>query len=113
MGGRRLERVEDILDLELEVLRELVDGRRASAAAGQPLLGLLDFQRLLLSAARDVHGPTQVTEVTLELTEDGRHGEGGKGRAAIDVEAVDGFDQSKAGDLKKVVERLPSAGVTP
>jgi hypothetical protein len=53
-----------------------------------------------------VHGPARVSEVALQLAEDGRHGVGREGRAAGRVEAVDRLHEADRGDLHEVVERL-------
>src|SRR5437588_12643854 len=111
MGGGGLERVEHVLDAQLEVLRELVHGRGPPGLRRQPLVRLLDLERLLLGAARDVYRPSEIAEVPLQLAEDRWHGERRERRPTVDVEAVDGLHEPEARDLKQVVERLPGTRV--
>jgi len=58
-----------------------------------------------------VHGPTTVTEVTLQLTEDGGHRKRGEGGPTAHVEAVYRLDKAEARDLEEILNRLVRAPV--
>ena len=88
VGGRGLQGVQHVLHAQLDVLRELMDRGRAAGLGGQALVCLLDLQCLLLRASRNVHGPAEIAEVTLQLTENGRDRKGGEGCSPLDVEAA-------------------------
>src|SRR5262249_37375681 len=60
----------------------------------------------------DVHGPRPVTEMALQLPDDGRHGISRQLDAAIRVEAVDRVDERDRADLYEIVEGLAAAGET-
>src|SRR5207244_899401 len=57
--------------------------------------------------------PGPIAEVTLQLAQDGRDGEGGKGYTGPWIVAIDGQDEADQGDLSQVVERLTPAGESP
>jgi hypothetical protein len=105
------ERVEHVLDRDLHVLREHLHRRRATVLGGQPVVDLLDLDRKLLGAPRHVYGPSEITEIALELAQDRRHGERREGGPSVGVVAVDRFDQAETGHLQQIVERLPGAAV--
>jgi hypothetical protein len=63
-----LEPLECVLDAQLEVLRELVHGRRAAGLGGELLLGALDLQREFLGCSGDVRGPAEIAEVALGVS---------------------------------------------
>src|SRR5947209_5922763 len=109
-GG--LERLQDILDAELEILGELGHAGRPPGPGHHPLATFFDLQRKFLRSARNVHGPSEVAEITLEFTEDRWHGEGRERSSTTRVEPVDCFHEPEARHLKKIVERLVGAAVT-
>ena len=112
MSRSGLERVQHVLDAELQVLGQLVDGRGTTGLRRQPLVGLLDLEGLLLGATGNVHGPPEIPEVALQLSEDRGHRERRERGSAFGVEAVDRLHKPEAGHLEKIVEWLPRSGVT-
>ena len=60
----------------------------------------------ILEAARDVHRPGRVAEVTLQLTEHGRDGEGGEGPTPLRLVALHRLEHPKLGHLDQVVKRF-------
>ena len=113
VGAQRVERVDDVLEVELEVLRDPRHGRFLPVFVGQASLGVTDFQRPFLGAARDVDRPSAVAEIATHLAEDCRHGERLERSAALEVETLEGFDEPEVGDLLEVLERLGGAAVAP
>src|SRR3954447_20491052 len=104
--ARGLHRLEDVLGLDVDRVRHVVDGRLAAELAGQLGDDLVNAQGELLQVARDADGPRPVAEVALDLAHDRGHGVARERHAALDVEAVDGLHEAEAGDLEDVVERL-------
>ncbi|WTI30405.1 hypothetical protein OG789_31120 [Streptomyces jietaisiensis] len=84
-------------------------GGRGGPAA-EPLLqfpaGVPHPEAGLLHRSRQPQQPAPVAQMALDLTGDGRHRVGEEGVAAAWVVAVDGLDQSQAGDLGQVVRVL-------
>nr|WP_245766204.1 hypothetical protein [Streptomyces jietaisiensis] len=84
-------------------------GGRGGPAA-EPLLqfpaGVPHPEAGLLHRSRQPQQPAPVAQMALDLTGDGRHRVGEEGVAAAGVVAVDGLDQSQAGDLGQVVRVL-------
>src|SRR6516225_7097963 len=111
--ARCLERVDDLLDVQLHVLGELVHAGRTPGPRGESLLRILNLERELLGAARHVRGPARIAEVALELTDDRWNRERGERVPAGWIEAIDRLDQPEAGDLEQVVEGLARAAVAP
>jgi hypothetical protein len=72
---------------------------------------LIDLEHALLQTAGQVDGHHLVPEVTLQLTEDGGHGERTKARATFGIEAIDRLHQAKACDLEQVLEWLAATPV--
>src|SRR6266516_1546259 len=107
----RLERLEDLLLLDVGRLGQLGDGRRATQLNRQLLdqTGELDVQ--LLQAARHADGPALVAEVPLDLADDVRRRVRRQLDAAVDVEAVDRLDQPDRPDLDEVLELLAAVRV--
>jgi hypothetical protein len=106
-----LQRLEDLLVGDRQVLGELRHRRGPAELRGQLRGGLLDAQRELLQVARWSHGPRLVAEVALDLAEHRGHRERRERDAAVGVEAVDGLQQPEGGDLHDVLERLGLAPV--
>src|ERR1700753_2658275 len=100
VGTRGLQRFQNLLDAQLEVLGHLGHGRGATAPGAELLLCLLNLDRALLRTTGHVNRPAEVPEVPLEFTEDGRDGEGREGGAATAVEAVHSLDEAEAGHLE-------------
>ena len=69
-----LQRVEHILDAELEILGQIGNTRRPARLGHQLLAAFLDLQRQFLRAARNVDRPAEVSEVALQLSENRGHG---------------------------------------
>src|SRR5450631_1415056 len=111
VGLAGLDPVEHVLLGDLEELRQLGDGRRSSVPGGDQTGGVLDPAGALLGPSRDVHGPTGIAEIALELAQDRWDGEGGERQAAAGVEAVDRLDQAEGRDLDQVLERLAGVAV--
>src|SRR5690606_32093758 len=70
---------------------------------------VLDRDRQLLEAAREMDVPDVVAEVAPQLAEDRRHRVGGERLPAGRIEAVDRLHQADARDLDQVLERLATA----
>jgi len=107
------QRVDDLLDIHLEVLRELVDGGSPAALVREALLGVAHLQRALLGATGHVHRPARVAEVTAHLTEDGGHRKRGERVAPQGIEAVQCLQQAQRCDLEEIVKWLGGAVITP
>ena len=107
----RLQRVDHVLDVELEVLGQLIDRRGATVLAGETLLGVAHLQRALLSAARNVNGPARVAEVAAHLAKDRRHRERRERMTAIGVVSIHGLQQPQRRDLEQILERLRRTSV--
>ena len=92
-------------------LRELRDGRRATELAREAIARDRQPRAELLDVARDADHPATVTEVALDLTCDGRHGERGEAHLAVEVEPLDRLHQAERSDLLEVVQGLALVGV--
>ncbi len=110
-GVARLDRLEHVLDGDVEALGELGRGRQPPQLLGQLCRRRVDAHRQLLQAAGQTHGPDVIAEVPAQLAEDRRHRVRRKGLSSLRVEPVDRLDQSQPGDLDQVVERLGLAPV--
>ena len=111
VGLGALHRVEHALHARVRRGRQLLDRRRAAQAVGHPLDLLGQAGVELLQIARHPQRPHAVTEVALDLAENGGDGESGKLELSAQIEAVDGLDQAQRPHLLEIVERLPSIGV--
>jgi len=111
VGTGGLQRVEHVLERQLHVLRERLHRRCSPLPGGQPLIDVSDLDRELLRATGYVHGPAEVTEVALELTEDRRYRKRRERGPAVGVVAVHRLDQAEAGHLQQIIERLMGAAV--
>src|SRR5260370_27429817 len=67
---------------------------------------LVQGQLEFLPPPRAADGPALVTEMPLDLPDDGRRGVGGELDAPAEIEPVDGLDQPDRGHLGQVVEPL-------
>ena len=101
-----LQRLEDLLVVELQRLAELAHRRRAAEAGGQLGAVLVDLQRALLQLARRADRPAAVAEVAAQLADDRGDGEARERDPARGVKAIDGLEQAEARDLQQVVEGL-------
>src|SRR4029450_6009306 len=110
VGG--VESVEHVPLLHPGRLGELGHGRRAPELCGELVEHARESNGQLLEAARDVHRPRLVPEVSADLADDRRHGVARELDAPFDVEAVDGLDETESTDLHEVLERLPPAAGT-
>src|SRR3954470_24287900 len=106
-GG--LARLQHLLLRGADPLRDLARGGGAAELAAHVLADAVDLDRELLQVARYADGPALVTEMTLELAEDGRDRERRERCLSCGVEALDRLQQSQRGDLDQVVERLSGA----
>src|SRR5437588_805223 len=111
MGARRLQRVEHVLHAELQVLGKLVHAWRTPCLRGQLLLRFFHLERLLLCTTWDVHRPTEIAEVALQLSQDRRNCERRERGPAFGVEPIYCLDEAEARDLHQIFERLAWAGV--
>ena len=109
IGGRRLARLEHLLERGAGALGDLARRRRAAELARHLVRHAVDPHRHLLQVARHAHRPALVAEVALELAEDRRDGERRERGLARGVEAVDRLQQAERGDLDQVVELLAAA----
>jgi hypothetical protein len=92
---------------------QLAHRRGSVELAAQRLRRGGDPGRQLLGGAGHLRRPRVVPEVALDLADDGRDGERGEARAAVDVESLHGLDETLEGDLLEVVERLAAAEEPP
>src|SRR5438270_571335 len=109
VGARRLQRLEHLLVRGVDRLRDLGDGGRAVQIERELGHGAIDAERELLQVAGDSHGPRAVTEVTLELAEDGGNRVAREHHLALRVEAIDCLQEAERGHLHEVVEGLVRA----
>ena len=109
MGG--VERLDHLLRRAGERLGELVDGRRATELRRQAFGLAAHRQRPLLEVARDVHAPSLVAEMALELAHDRRRGVARELLAELGLESIERVQQAERCDLNKVVERLATVDV--
>src|SRR5438128_10233748 len=72
--------------------------------------GAVDGQVQLLQSPRHLDRPALVAEMPLYLADDRGRGVGREFDAALDVEAVDRFDESDGADLDEVVDRFDAGG---
>ena len=107
MTLRRMHRLQHLLLGGLDPLGDLAHRRRVPELGGQLGVCPLDPEDPFLDVARHVHRPAPVAEVALELTENGGHGEGREGGAALRVEAVYRLDQSRRSPLGPGRRRAP------
>ena len=107
----RLERLHDLLLLQLCHLGELRDRRRAAEVGGQGLDRARELQAQLLHSPRHVDGPRAVSEVALDLADDRRHRIRRELHATVDVEALDRQHEPDRADLDEILERLASPRV--
>jgi hypothetical protein len=106
----RLARVEDLLDAEVGLAREVLDRGRVLPAGLEAPRGALDPQRVLEQIPGRADVPAAVAEVAAQLAVHGRHRERAERRAVVGVEAVDRLEQPERRDLLEVLERLRAAG---
>src|ERR1700694_5916624 len=66
----------------------------------------VDAQVEFMEPARHFDRPAFVTEIPLDLADDRRRRIGGELDSALEIEAVDRFEQTDRADLDEVVERL-------
>ena len=104
VGAGGLARLEHLLGRRPDALADLARARRAAELATHLLTHPVDLDRQLLEVARYAHRPALVTEVTLELAEDGGDGEGRERGLAGGIEALDRLQQAERRDLDQVVE---------
>ena len=111
MGLAGLQALQDVLQGQVHLVRQLLRGGRAPDLGGEPLGGAGGGQDALLQAAGWAHGPGVVAHEAAHLAEHGRDGIGGEAAAVLGrVPAVDGLDQAQAGDLLEVL-RVLAVGV--
>ena len=102
----RLERLEHVLDRDLETFGDL-GGRRVTAELLRELGDRsVDAHRRLAEAARQAHGPDVIAKMPAQLAKDRRRRVGDKGPAPVGIESVDRLQQAEVGDLQQVVEGL-------
>ena len=77
---------------------------------GQFFSGPAELEVQLLDATRRPDRPALVSEVALQLTQNGPGGEGTELEATIRVEPVDGVDQCHRGHLNQVIVRFAPVG---
>ena len=102
--GRGLERVDDLLERELEPRGELAGRRRPPELGAELAVGGHDPLGALLQLARRPDAPCVVAEVALDLAGHGRHGVGAEGDPALGLVAVDRLHQPDGGDLDEILE---------
>ena len=104
--ARGLHGLEHLVDGRAELLRDLLDGRRALQLLRELVRHLVHLGGQLLQAPRHAHGPALVAEVALDLAHDGRRGERRELEPTRQVEPVDGLDEADRAHLHEVVEGL-------
>src|SRR4051812_24395914 len=112
-GVLALDRLQDLLERRVDRFGELLDVGRTAELVRELVACAGDLQLELLHAAGHAHRPGLVTEVALDLTQDGGRRVGREAHLAIEIEAVDRLHDPDAGDLHEVVDRLAAAGVAP
>ena len=112
-GGGGLERVQDLLDSDPKRRGEFAWSGRATELERELLDGPLHGEGTIFVGARDVHGPAEVAEVVLQLTDDRGYGKCRERRPSFWVKAVDRVQQSDARDLGEVVKRLGASVISP
>ena len=103
VGVRRVEGVDHVFFLRAGRLSQLLDRRRAPELGRELVEDAREPQPELLEAPRDVHRPGPVSEVAPDLAHDRRHRVARELDAAVDVEAVDRFDQADHADLHEIL----------
>ena len=103
--------VENLLEADAGVSRDLGCGGRGAGRPGEPVTYPFDPERELLEITRHVQRPAVVAKMAFDRAGDARHSVGGEGGVARGVEAVDGLDEREARHLLEVLERLGAAPV--
>ena len=84
--------------------------RRVSTGSCPDLvLGAGELAGAFLDRTRYMHAPSGVAEVTLDLAEDRRSGEGDERLASLRLVSVDCVDEPDAGCLVDILDRLASS----
>ena len=106
------DRGDDVLLRGVDRGRDLRHAGGAAQLVRELVARLGHAQPELLQRAWHAHGPGPVSEVALDLAEDGRRGVRGEAHLAPDIEAIDGLHDADAGDLHEILERLTAIGVS-
>jgi len=108
---RGVERVDHLFLLRPGRLGKLGNRGRASELVRELVEDAREADAQLLQAPRDVHRPGLVPEVAPNLADDRRHRVARELDAAIDIEPVDGLDQSEGADLHQILEWLAATRI--
>ena len=92
-----------------EEVGDLTGQGRAPEVLTQLLLRVAQRTAQLVDSARHPHGPTTVTVVALEATDDRRVGKAEERHATRGIESLDRHEESLHRDLLEIVERLAVA----
>jgi len=110
-GLLRLARLDHLLDADAGLPGDLCRGRGLAGHGRGGIAELLDAHGELLELAWDAHRPAVVAVVALERARDRGDRVRAERHVARGIEALDGADERKAGDLLEVLERLRPAPV--
>ena len=100
----------DLSRLKTQMLRDHLDGRGQTRTLLRSSRSAWATRRAQsLDRTRHMHGPTSVTEVTADLAEDGRLGEGEERAASRGLVSVNCLDKPDAGGLIEILDRLASS----
>ena len=80
---------------------------------GQLLASVLQLHSEFFEPARHLHRPSVVAEVSANLAHHGRHSERYELVTVVDVEPVDGVEQTNSRHLDQVLERLTAVSEPP
>src|SRR5215471_7134080 len=105
-GRAHLHRLQHVVRLHPEALRDLRNRRLAVELVLELLVGPHDLLVQLLEPPREADRPALVAEVATDLAQDRRRGERRELVAEIRIEAVDRLDQAQEADLDDVLQRL-------
>ena len=92
------------------MLGQLGDRRRMPELDVELLDRAVDREVEFLQPARNLDGPALIAEIALDLADDRRRRVGRELDAALEIEAVDRFEQPDRADLDQIVERFAAIG---
>jgi len=101
----------DLSRLKTQMPCHHLDGRIRPRSCPEVLLGAGDEAGAVLDRTRYMHRPSSVTEVTSDLAQDGRLGEGDERAASVRLVSVNCLDEPDASGLMEILDRLASSPI--
>src|SRR5690606_5912749 len=111
VSGTALQSLQDLILAHLERVGELPRTWGAAEIVGQLLSDGEDLPVEIVQRSRNANGPALVGEISAELAENSRDGEGYESVAALGIVTFRRTDQAEHGDLDEFFDGLAPSGV--